>query len=628
MIHQTIIFVAITTLHLAFVTFALDIYRTDPTIRTQTETTTDRQDHSSGTVYQQMSARETTESFTNMTSTVHNELNISLENLVNAFGTTDFSGNCSVVLYHILARQFKFIPYDGVFPQELIRTAWELYGKYNTVLKNFLWYICTKNTAIGRGVITKSRIYIHNVTEFMVRLNGSTAAKGEVAVIDTLAELYRKSKWKVQNVLAILEHLTEMITEGAKFYVMKRVIPQQWNSDVFYKSSGLEYTVESQKKLVDLLQNITKRARNILEYTYEEKSFISDTGSGSTGRLLNIQYWAKLLEQETKVLVLYKTKLLEGHHLQGVMYKVTPVIVVIVLVVGIAGNGLLLTIFVRNKEMRTLANSMLINLTVVDCVSLVVIGLWEYLLIIMGWSFDWFGCKVYVSLFYLLVAVSTYSLAMISVQRFVSDWQLPSLAWYHQSQKTSYVLVATVWGIGFILSVPHSVSAYSENDQCYAASLQNASPLYTADLIMLCVVPLLITAIFSGLTAYRMRRSAREIPRKVTGQQQLQQSRMVSSNVLLALTVLFVVSYGPYFLVIYLISVVHISFPSRELIWLVITTHCLRFVNCCLNPIVLFVMSKRYRDYIKRYCGYIKRYFGQRGGTASNKNGRNTETSL
>jgi len=34
-----------------------------------------------------------------------------------------------------------------------------------------------------------------------------------------------------------------------------------------------------------------------------------------------------------------------------------------------------------------------------------------------------------------------------------------------------------------------------------------------------------------------------------------------------------------------------------------VVTYCLRFVNCCLNPIVLFVMTKRYRGYIKRYCG-------------------------
>jgi hypothetical protein len=87
MIHQTITFVAITTLHLAVVTFTMGIYRTDAAIWSQTQTTTDWQDHSSGTAYQQMAATNTPESFNNVASAVHNELNASLENLVSAFNT-------------------------------------------------------------------------------------------------------------------------------------------------------------------------------------------------------------------------------------------------------------------------------------------------------------------------------------------------------------------------------------------------------------------------------------------------------------------------------------------------------------------------------------------------------------
>jgi hypothetical protein len=135
-------------------------------------------------------------------------------------------------------------------------------------------------------------------------------------------------------------------------------------------------------------------------------------------------------------------------------------------------------------------------------------------------------------------------------------------------------------------------------------------------------MPLLITAVFSGLTAYRIRRSVREIPGEVTGQQQWQHSRMVSSTVLFALTVIFVVSNVPYFFFQFLIFVedIYEYMSSWTLALLNVVTDSLRFVNCCLNPIVLFVLSKRYR-------GYIKRYFGQ-GGTASNKSGSSIETSL
>jgi hypothetical protein len=114
-----------------------------------------------------------------------------------------------------------------------------------------------------------------------------------------------------------------------------------------------------------------------------------------------------------------------------------PVIITIVLVVGMTGNGLLLTVFVRHKETRTLPNCMLINLTVVDLLSLVVNVVLDYLRVTTNWQMDALGCRIYFFFSYLLFAVSTYCVAMISVQRFVAVRQLSSLAWCYQSKRSS-----------------------------------------------------------------------------------------------------------------------------------------------------------------------------------------------
>jgi len=312
-----------------------------------------------------------------------------------------------------------------------------------------------------------------------------------------------------------------------------------------------------------------------------------------------------MLEKVPEYLVDYQTELRGAQQNQFMWYKVTPVIIAIVLLVGITGNGLLLIIFVRHKETRTLQNSMLINLTVVDFASLVVNGYLEYLRATTPWQFGWFGCQLFIFFSYLLVAVSTYSVAIISVQRFVAINQLSSLAWCHQSQKAKYVLIATVWGIGCIVSVPHGImyGIESEIEDCYTVSSEYRVPVYTGNLIVFCVVPLLITAVFSGLTTYRIRRSAREISGEMTGQQQLQHSRMVSSTVLFVLTVLFVVSNVPFFLFLFLVFVEGVNMSNWTFALVNVVTYSLRFLNCCLNPIVVLVMSKRYKKYIKRYCG-------------------------
>ena len=66
-----------------------------------------------------------------------------------------------------------------------------------------------------------TRMYAHNFTEFMVRLNGSTAAIGEVAVLDTVADLYRTSIQHVESVIDLVEHVAEMKSAESKYNVIK-----------------------------------------------------------------------------------------------------------------------------------------------------------------------------------------------------------------------------------------------------------------------------------------------------------------------------------------------------------------------------------------------------------------------
>jgi len=595
---------AISTLHLAVASFTMDIYRTDGAIWSQTETTTDWQDHSSGTAYQQTAATSTPESFSNVASTTDNQLNASLESLVYLFSISNYTGTCTDFLYSIHVANV-LIPKVDELLHELIITTLNLSIKFNMLMTAAFGFFCTGNTIVGHKVISMAQIYVHNFTEFMVRLNGSEAAIGEEAVLDTVADLYRTSIQHVESVMELVEPLTETLIEWDKIVEMKPIILQQEKYvDFFNKSSVLEFIVGKQKELVRLRQNIFERAENMSEHKHRNP-FINVITSGLIRRSLDAQLLAKLLEEETQFLVYCQTELRDVQHKQFVQDTVVPVIGAIVFVVGITGNGLLLTIFVRHKETRTLANSMLINLTGVDFLSLFVNVLLDYLLSMQPWPLGWFGCKLFHFFYYLFIAVSTYSVAMISFQRFAAVWKLPSLAWYHQSQKTMYVLVATVWCIGCILSAPHAVIAEvnSNSGDCYTVSFKYMVPAYTGNLIVFCVVPVLITAVFSGLTAYRIRRSAREIPGEATGQEHLQHRRMVSANVLFALTILFVGSNVPFFLFLFLVFVADVRMTRWTTALVNGLTYCLRFVNCCLNPIVLFVMIKRYRGYIKSYCG-------------------------
>jgi hypothetical protein len=139
-----------------------------------------------------------------------------------------------------------------------------------------------------------------------------------------------------------------------------------------------EIIVEKQKELVNLLQKIFEKAGKMSEHK-DGKPFINAISSSTISRFVHTQYWEVQLIQEAVVLFKYQTRLREVQDIYFILYTVRPVIIAIVLVVGMKVNGLLLTIFVRHKETRTLTNPLLINLTVVDFLPLSVILVLDHL---------------------------------------------------------------------------------------------------------------------------------------------------------------------------------------------------------------------------------------------------------
>jgi len=328
MIHQTINFVAITTLNLAFVTFTMDIYSTYAAIWNQTETTIDWQDQFTDTVYQQMAATETPESFTNMSSTINNQLNVSLENPALSF--SNYNGTCRDFLDSTHVTSMLIPKVDELLP-ELITATWDMSLKFDRLMTTAVVFFCFGQKTVGHDVISMARKYVHNFTEFMGRINSSAAAIGEVAVLDTVADLYRTSIQHVESVLEAVKHLTDIISEEDKMYEIGRsIIEKNREIKAFNEYSVWETNVGKQNELVNVIQNISERAGNMSEHT-DENPFINVTSSGWISRFLDAQNWAKLVERQTQVLVYYQTKLRDVQNNECVRTIVVPVIMAIVL---------------------------------------------------------------------------------------------------------------------------------------------------------------------------------------------------------------------------------------------------------------------------------------------------------
>jgi hypothetical protein len=551
------------------------------------------------------------------------KLNISSQDFVSAFDLSSYENNCDESYEAV--DEYHYVPNSGQFTGQMVRLAFALRQEFRALITTAMHFTCSSNETIGRHAINMSRAYAEKCKQFVVELKASapdqtTAEVEELNVLDP--ELYVKSIARAQSVTRFVEQLTEMITDEEKADAIKRIMYQHYDRMQFCNESlAWEAILREYKEMKNLLMVRLARAVNLSKHI-EENDFLNGTITNHTARFLDVPNWKHRLKKAEVEMLMYEGSLSRA---QGdlIIIKVKSIITVVVFVVGITGNGLLLLIFIRHKETRTLPNSMLINLTVVDCLSLVVNLILEYVRVTTCWTFGLPLCKIYYLLRYVLIGVSTYSVVMISVQRFMVVAQTSSTAKCYLGRRTKYVHIAIVWALGFIVSVPHSVVADLKRGLCYELSFESYGPVSTSDLVMVCLIPVLTVGVFSGLAADRIRRSVRNIPGEGTGLKHATHTRMVSSSILLALVVLFLVSYTPDFMYKFLTTQVHIRTTELQFNTVNLITYYLRFVNCCLNPLVLFVMSTRYRAYIKRdvLCGYRKAPPGSKSQTT-------TETSL
>jgi hypothetical protein len=270
---------------------------------------------------------------------------------------------------------------------------------------------------------------------------------------------------------------------------------------------------------------------------YREYDFSDILIPDRNSYLLNVRKWTDLLEDEDKRLQGNKSDQLRVQYIRYAIYTVAPLMKSAVFVIGITGNVLLLTILIRRKKTRKFQNSVLKNLTVEDCLTLLMNLLLDYFRLRSLWQLGVPICKLYVLSCYMFTDVSIYSAVTLSVQRFMAVRKFPSEAIYLVGKKTTCYVVATVRALGVILSLPRALLTDVNAVIC------NRSPFksfITADLVVFSIVPVILVAAFSGLTAARIRRTAGSIPGEGVGaHDRLRHKRIFSSTVLVAHMVIF-----------------------------------------------------------------------------------------
>ena len=377
---------------------------------------------------------------------------------------------------------------------------------------------------------------------------------------------------------------------------------KDYDIDLLYDS------INGKKEEIDFLTRYIAYAEEVRQYLQTNNlNYILD--KDLVRWLLNTEQWSKTLDEFNENLV-FKENVLELHtKIDFLDEVVTPAMMGTVFIVGMFGNGLLLLIFIRHKEMRTSPNLLLINLAFGEFLSLCVSIPTAYLYNLTSYgNTSSLSCKSYAFFRFQGIAVSSYSLVAVSIQRYFAITSFFEKKGFKIGRKTkSVLLLSFIWIFGSCVSIPNTILAGTKNEFCFADTNKDYSRFTTIwNVMTLCFIPVLLNTTFSTITVSRLRQSAKQMPGEHIGQGKVKRTRMLSSNVIVVLIVVFACCYSPYFLFIFLYTWFRLVIEELTYRYILSVSYLLIFINSCLNPIALYIVSQRYRNYFNKYLFCFK----------------------
>jgi hypothetical protein len=279
---------------------------------------------------------------------------------------------------------------------------------------------------------------------------------------------------------------------------------------------------------------------------------------------------------------------------------------------GTASNVILIIIITYNKDMRTVPNMYILNVAVSDMIALTVLFSDAFGDTVPDkWLYGKFMCTFVPFCYRMSVGLTTYSIAVFSIQRYrVTVKPLQVLVSSQPTLRSTFATICGVWVVATLFAIPAAVSRYMCGGSSIIWSINYDFHVVIFQLLVSCVIPLFVIAFCYIMTARHLVESSCSVPEK-TRKSRLN-TRKNTAKIVLGLTLVFLISYVPYHISeTYIYSRLKSDFSNgknnEKFGWFhnsidinVILRHLLS-INSCLNPVTLFCTSRAFRRHLKRY---------------------------
>ncbi|XP_046988434.1 neuropeptide CCHamide-1 receptor-like [Schistocerca americana] len=303
-----------------------------------------------------------------------------------------------------------------------------------------------------------------------------------------------------------------------------------------------------------------------------------------------------------------------------------PVIFLLIFTAGVLGNGTLVLIFIRHRNMRSSPNLYILSLALGDLlVILTCVPFISTIYTVESWPYGMVICKLAETAREVSVSVSVFTLTALSVERYCAIAGPVAGA----SRRVGPLLLAAIWLLAAAAAVPTALytqvteeaineceaGALRRIQVCYPFPKELAAPVVTArsvnpgsvySITMVASVfavhyalPLVLISVFYSLMAVRLRRG---LPGEAP-QRHIRSQRQRVARTLLTFVGVFFICFLPqhvFSLWFYWASSSVLEYNDW---WhaLRILGFCLSFANSCANPVALYCVSCTFRKHFDRY---------------------------
>ncbi|KAK6629560.1 hypothetical protein RUM43_003377 [Polyplax serrata] len=294
---------------------------------------------------------------------------------------------------------------------------------------------------------------------------------------------------------------------------------------------------------------------------------------------------------------------------------ILPILFFIIFVIGTLGNGTLIRIFIKHRNMRTVPNTYIFSLALGDLlVILTSVPFTSTVFTVESWPYGSLLCK---SAKDVSVGVSVFTLTALSANRFFAI--VDPLKRYHsggyRNGATAFtiVIVTIIWIISILLATPAAMFSFLKEIQITKErSIQVCYPFpdelgawYPKTVVMTRFIvyyalPLFIIAFFYILMARHLVLSTHNLPGE-SGRQA--RARKKVAKMVSAFVFIFALCFLPHH--VYMLWFHNNPNFNRDYnaFWhaLKIVGFSLGYINSCINPIALFCVSGTFRKYFYKY---------------------------